>query len=111
VVASGKCLLLLKTDHTYQQGHTNSLEKYRGEVQVTITVHIVSVTMIESMNWVTLREHHKITRLSFFHDIVYRASAVNIPSQCLGQPDTLATTIQFILSIQVHHIKIATSQS
>ena len=36
-------------------------------------------TMIESLNWATLREHHKIARLSFFHGIVYKASVVNIP--------------------------------
>ena len=36
------------------------------------TVTYSSVTaMIESLNWVTLRERCKIARLSFFHDIVH----------------------------------------
>ena len=42
-------------------------KKYREEVQdeyVTTIAHIGSV--IESLNWVTLREHCKIARLFFF---------------------------------------------
>ena len=40
-------------------------------------------TMIESLNWVTLRERRKISTLSSFHDIVYKASVVNIPPHFL----------------------------
>ena len=67
--------------------------------------------MIESLNWVTLREHRKIARLSFFHEI---ASVVNIPQHFL---DTLATTIHFILSTSFyppkhkHHSNIETATS
>ena len=74
---------------------------------------MLAKSMIESLNWVTLRERRKIARLSFFHDIVHKASVVNIPPHFLRTIDTLATTIHFILSTQVQtpqHIKIATAQ-
>ena len=66
--------------------------------------------MIESLNWVTLRERHKIARLSFFHDIVHKAGVVNIPPHFLR---TTGHTIHFTLSTQAltpQHIKIATFQ-
>ena len=43
-----------------------------------------SVTaMLQSLDWANLRERRKNTRLSFFHDIVYGFSIVNIPQHFL----------------------------
>ena len=71
----------------YQQVYINSLEKIQRRsvrwVCNNYSTYSSVTTMIESLNWVTLRERRKFARLSFFHDIVHKASVVNIPPHFL----------------------------
>ena len=98
----------------YQQVHINSLEKIQKRsarwVCNNYSTYSSVTTMLESLNWATLREHRKIARLSFFHNIVYKASVVNIPQHFLR---ITRHTTHFILSTQaqtLQHIETATSQ-
>ena len=69
----------------YQQVHINFLEKIQKRSARWVcnnhSTYSSVTTMIESLNWATLREHRKIARL--FHNIVYKASVVNIPQHFL----------------------------
>ena len=71
----------------YQQVHINSLEILQRRsarwVCNDYSTYSSVTAMIEQLGWVTLRERRKVARLSFFHDVVYGSSVVDIPQHFL----------------------------
>ena len=78
-------------------------------MQNNYSTHSSVTTMIESLNWNTLRERFKIARLSFFMILSTKLCSkytTTLPKD--NHADTLVTTIHFILFILVQtlrHIK------